>query len=139
TKFWEAVKKISFEELIEALESNIQVEKSDNIFIQASIPLWLKPFLMRSFPETSDLNHFLELQHKRPALWIRLNHSEKREEVLKELKANNFDVKTSEQENTLAIFGEKSVYQFETFQKGFFEVQDYASQQIGYALDIKPG
>lgn len=133
--FWSAVKTIPFEKLY-ALSEN---RHSNESLLTCSIPLWLEPYLKRRFTTESELNSFLDIQNQRPLLWIRLNHSDKYNEVIEDLKVNDFVVNNSSNPNTLSISGTKSVYLLDSFQKGFFEIQDYASQKIGYALNAKPG
>lgn len=135
-KFWDTVREFSFDAIYSHTKNNKIV---DDAFLKANIPYWLKSLLMSRFSNQEDFYKFLILQQKRPALWIRLNHSDKLDDVVNDLKYNGFDVCVYQNRSSLAISGHKSVYQIESFKNGFFEVQDYASQEIGLACNIMPG
>ncbi len=45
----------------------------------------------------------------------------------------------SENEITIELTARKNIFNLKSFQKGFFEVQDFSSQQVGLLLDPKPG
>lgn len=135
-KFWCAIQAFDFEEIYTTAGDLKTINDS---CLKVSIPFWLTDLLIRRFSDPQQLIQFLNLQQKRPALWIRLNDAHKSSDVISELELHDFKFKISSKHTTLAILGSKSVYQLESFKRGLFEVQDYASQEIGYACAIKPG
>lgn len=86
---------------------------------------------------TNEVHTFLQRQAVRPPLWIRLNYSERKAEVLAELLSHQANV--SEYQGTLKVQCARSLFEFEAYQHGLFEIQDYASQQIGACVAAKPG
>lgn len=88
----------------------------------------------------SDVIRFLQAQNERPPLWIRLNQPSAREQLEKDFAQHGLILNWSEDtENCAAVSGNFGVYQTESFQKGLFEVQDWASQQIAAAVEAQAG
>ena len=85
----------------------------------------------------SDLTRFLEQQAIRPPLWLRLNHPERKAEALDEFERNGLEA--VEEAGALRLRGDKGVMELECYKKGTVEIQDWASQQIGVAVDARPG
>ncbi len=86
-----------------------------------------------------DLVRFVSLQNVRAPLWIRLNNTEKRHEVEKDLTSHDLAVTWMEGGEAALVRGSFGVYQCDSFKSGFFEVQDGASQQIASSVHAKPG
>jgi 16S rRNA (cytosine967-C5)-methyltransferase len=118
-----------------------------------SIPHWYASSLQERI-ETShwsdqDGLHFLSAQMTRPPLWLRLNHHDKESNVILDLKNMGFtlhnktpEIMDSSQNNlssALAVQGSSGIYTLPSYQKGFFEIQDLASQRIGRHIDARPG
>jgi 16S rRNA (cytosine967-C5)-methyltransferase len=80
---------------------------------------------------------FLALQSGRPPLWLRLNHPQRREEVLTDLRRHGLEV--AAEGAALCVSGAKGIYETDAYQNGLIEIQDWASQRIGAAVDAKPG
>lgn len=87
-----------------------------------------------------EVIRFLRAQNERPPLWIRLNQPSAREQLEKEFAQHGLLVEwTEDTENCAAVSGNFGVYQTVSFQKGLFEVQDWASQQIATTVDARAG
>lgn len=82
------------------------------------------------------LRNFVIRQSDRPPLWLRLNHPEKREQVLAEISAG-YDVDYNG--DALSLIGPRGIFDLACWQNGDVEIQDYASQQVGNAVAPKPG
>jgi 16S rRNA (cytosine967-C5)-methyltransferase len=65
---------------------------------------------------------------KKPRVWIRLrkNHSE---ELIQELKKLSIDYRTTPEPLTISFSPDVQLEKTESFQKGYFEIQDLSSQQ----------
>lgn len=83
---------------------------------------------------------FLDAQSTPAPLWIRLASDVRAPEVWTEFEKHKFEVKPAAHD-ALAwkVAGGLSLYEFATFKAGLFEIQDYASQQIGNAVESKAG
>lgn len=79
---------------------------------------------------------FIEKMGEKSPLWIRLNDLAHLDSLKKELAHENIRVLEEEAE-ALCIEGNKSLYVLESFKKGSFEIQDWASQQIVKLIDFK--
>ncbi len=85
----------------------------------------------------SFLNTYFNNLDSRPPLWIRLNHISKQKDVFEELTAQGFQ--WHEHDNgAIEVKGAKGIYNLKSFQNGFFEVQDFASQTLGLQMPWKP-
>ncbi len=91
----------------------------------------------RSGWTAAQLDAFLAAQARKPPLWLRLNHPERREEVVQELEAHGLEVEASGL--ALRVTGERGIYELPAYRSGAFEIQDWASQQIGGAVEARPG
>ncbi len=81
---------------------------------------------------------FLQKQQKRASLWIRLtNTTDKR--FLKELDRKNISYSVHpEQKTCIEINSPVNLHEFSQFKKGLLEVQDIASQGVGYICKPRP-
>jgi 16S rRNA (cytosine967-C5)-methyltransferase len=108
--------------------------------IYFSIPLWLLPELQNRFQFSAfgleQIEHFFSLLDSRPPLWIRPNHTKHKHEILDELQKENY--KVEEYLNAIQVTGSKGIFNLKTYQKGMFEIQDFASQQIGQHIQAHP-
>lgn len=91
----------------------------------------------RSGWTAAELDAFLAAQARKPPLWLRLNHLERSDEVLQELEAYGLDVEAHGE--ALRVTGERGIYELPAYRAGAFEIQDWASQQIGRDVEARPG
>ncbi|MCX6130226.1 MAG: RsmB/NOP family class I SAM-dependent RNA methyltransferase [Proteobacteria bacterium] len=84
-----------------------------------------------------DLQSFLDKQSQKAPLWIRLNPSAKVEQLEVELRGAGYEW-TAYGEAWL-LRGGKGLQNLDCFQKGWLEIQDRASQEIGRAVAARPG
>ncbi|RMD82151.1 MAG: RsmB/NOP family class I SAM-dependent RNA methyltransferase [Lentisphaerae bacterium] len=77
--------------------------------------------------------------NRRPPLWIRCQH-EPEEEVLEELRRHLVTPEASPLPGAYSLgFSHVNLYLLPPFKQGWFEIQDFASQVIGYATGASPG
>lgn len=141
--FFKQLKAIPAEDFFIYLERLEEIDLKDiedftAIMLKNSIPLWFQAALkkrMTDFPENIQ-KYFITQQNQRPPLWIRIKNHELVEVVQQELQENNFSIIILE-DLALALTGDKSIFTLAGYKKGYFEIQDYASQQIGLALAVK--
>lgn len=86
-----------------------------------------------------EIVRFISLQNVRAPLWIRLNDTEKKNEVEKDLTSHDLAVSWMASGEAAIVHGSFGVYQCDSFKAGFFEVQDGASQQIAASVSATPG
>ena len=100
------------------------------------IPDWV----YSKIPESTNKDKFVEYCQTRPPIWLRLQTSDT-SAFFNELKENNVKYAVHESiTNAVSIIeSEKSLYNYDSFQKGQFEIQDIASQIIGLTASPKPG
>lgn len=105
------------------------------------IPLWfaapLAARVSRSRWSGAELDAFLAAQARQPPLWLRLNHIERKDEVLRELAEHGLTAVAAGQ--AIRVSGERSIQPLHAYQSGAIEIQDWASQQIGRAVAVQPG
>jgi 16S rRNA (cytosine967-C5)-methyltransferase len=108
--------------------------------ILKSVPLWFADSLQHRAQHSAwNLEHFLEQLEHRPPLWLRLNHgTQHKSAFLEELKTNHLGV-SQHSATSFQISNPKSLQHLKSYQKGFFEIQDLASQHIGEHLFITKG
>ncbi len=129
--------------LLKVWEELIQ-KKSEKDIPLSLLLIWegIPPFFFAHLHERSEwlpevAQSFLEKQKLRPPLWLRLKSEGMREEVMAELAAEGFTAKSDGL--ALAVEGELGVYKLQSYQKGFIEIQDRASQRIGEAVPLERG
>jgi 16S rRNA (cytosine967-C5)-methyltransferase len=83
-----------------------------------------------------QIAQFLQAQDSRPPLWLRLNHADERDGVLRELE-ENYDVTVLQ--DGIAIDGDRGIFGLDCYKNGAIAVQDLASQQLAARVDCKPG
>jgi len=83
-----------------------------------------------------DIAHFLQAQDTRPPLWLRVNHADERADVLQELQEQ---YAVTEQQDSIAIEGDKGIFGLECYKNGAIAIQDLASQQLAARVACKPG
>lgn len=105
------------------------------------IPLWLAPPLEQRVSRSNwglpELQKFLASQAKQPPLWLRLNHPARKEDVLEELSEQGLEAVAQGQ--AIRVHSARSIQSLRMFQDGMVELQDWASQEIGRAVDAQPG
>lgn len=142
--FRNADPKSFFEIIVKRLDQDPSLVQGNSLaekLIFHSIPLWFEKSIEKRM-ETSgwsadELKTFLSQQDVRPPLWIRINHTEHTKDLLNELHAENFQTEVFG--STIKIIGAKGIFVLPSFQKGWFEIQDLASQHIGEHVQSKPG
>jgi 16S rRNA (cytosine967-C5)-methyltransferase len=109
--------------------------------IWTGVPPWFESFLQsrqqQDHWKTEKVTEFLRKQNFRPPLWLRLNHDEKKADVISELSREAFEVQDFGA--ALKAIGAKGIFATASYRDGFFEIQDLASQKIGAAVLTKPG
>ena len=83
----------------------------------------------------SQLQQWLVQQSRRPPVWIRINHPERRAEILAELA----DQVIAVNDEAVALEVQGSLNRFQCVQQGWLEVQDLASQALGATVACQPG
>ncbi len=82
-----------------------------------------------------QLQQWLTQQSRRPPVWIRINHPNRRAEILDELGEQVVAVEGE----ALALEVQGSLNRFQCVQQGWLEVQDLASQALGASVACRPG
>ncbi|MBQ8858108.1 MAG: 16S rRNA (cytosine(967)-C(5))-methyltransferase RsmB [Lachnospiraceae bacterium] len=109
--------------------------------VQFSIPEWLVEKIVKDYGMEQAKNMFVSLYENVGATTIRVNNSKIiTEECVKLLEKEGVHVeKAPYVENALEISGYDSLQFLESFQQGYFQVQDVSSMLVGLAADPKPG
>lgn len=109
---------------------------------QKTLPASWLSWLADSSLTGDDRNEFLNLINTRPPLYLRVNYNEKVAEIQADLESAGYAVTTFPRPSgliTLAVVGEKPIYELKSLKSGWVEIQDSASQLIGEAVDAHPG
>jgi 16S rRNA (cytosine967-C5)-methyltransferase len=127
-----------------ALANMRRLQKEGHFFsgmLLSSVPLWIAGALaerQKASGWSEQLTaRFLESQASRPPLWMRLNHPDQREQALRILTQEGFRVECVD--DALSVLGERGIFVSEAYKQGLLEIQDYASQRAGAAVQAKPG
>ena len=109
--------------------------------VQYSVPEWLVEKVIEDYGIENAKNMFASLYENVGATTIRVNNSKiSTEECVKLLEKEGVHVeKAPYVENALEISGYDSLAFLESFEKGYFQVQDVSSMLVGLAADPKPG
>lgn len=106
--------------------------------IRYSYPIWLYEYCESSIGK-EKWQETIKYLHEQAELVIRCNSSKiSPEKLIKEFKKENVKAEIIE-ENAILITERVNLFRTESFKKGYFEVQDYSSQQVAIMLDPKPG
>lgn len=108
----------------------------------AGLPLTWNAWLKNSSLPQSEIGGFITNLATRPPLYLRANFPEKEEEITTELRAAGFVVTATRHASgavAFALKGPKPIYELACLKNGFVEIQDFASQLIGEAVDAHPG
>lgn len=102
----------------------------------ALIPEWAYD----KFPADAPKDKFIEYCQIRPPIWLRVQVKDTTF-LLKEFAENNIKYRFHDTvKNAICIINaSQSIYNLESFTKGFFEIQDIGSQVIGLVASPKPG
>lgn len=107
----------------------------------AGIPLWFSQILKKraevSNWSSAQTKEFIDKQNVRSPLWLRLNHPEKAQGFFEELEKEGFEMERHD--NAVMVFGLKGIFTTQAYRDGLFEIQDFASQQIGLSVAAQPG
>lgn len=111
-----------------------QVSESLSRAVRESIPDWLDQLGESQFGAQWD--SILKSLNRKSEVDLRVNTLRAQPaQVLKSLQEEGYSVsQLSEQPETLVLNERKNVFTSEAFKKGFFEVQDRASQKVGHFL-----
>ena len=109
--------------------------------VHYSIPEWLVEKVIEDYGTENAKNMFASLYENVGATTIRVNNSKiSTEECVKLLEKEGVHVeKAFYVENALEISGYDSLAFLESFENGYFQVQDVSSMLVGLAADPKPG
>lgn len=109
--------------------------------VQYSIPEWLVEKIIKDHGTENARNMFASLYENVGATTIRVNSSKiSTEECVKLLEKEGGHVeKAAYVDNALEISGYDSLGFLESFEKGYFQVQDVSSMLVGLAANPKPG
>ena len=109
--------------------------------VQYSVPEWLVEKISKDYGVESAKNMFASLYENVGATSIRVNNSKiSTEECAEFLKKEGVHVeKAAYVKNALEISGYDSLGFLESFEKGYFQVQDVSSMLVGLAAAPKPG
>ncbi len=101
------------------------------------LPDWVHDAL----PSGIDKDSFIKALGERPPIYLRLQcNAGQRSAVLEELEAHEAEVtEIPNVKDALAIRAKVNMYSLESYRKGWFEIQDLASQCVGLICQAKPG
>ena len=118
-----------------------QKEPVKSLSVQYSVPEWLVEKVIKDYGMEHAKNMFDSLYENVGATSIRVNTSKiSTEECVKLLEKEGVHVeKGAYVENALEISGYDSLGFLETFEKGYFQVQDVSSMLVGLAANPKSG
>lgn len=129
--------------IMEVLAKRLQdqaTRSAEAHWVWSGVPPAVWPAL-REWPR-ERAHRFAEMQATRPPLWIRLNHPhqpESKTRITDDFAAVGLRLEFEPDGISARVRGERSIYEVPTFKEGLFEVQDWASQQIGRAIAASPG
>ena len=86
-----------------------------------------------------QLAAWINLQHSRAPLWLRLNAPARRDDCIRELRDAGFTRLDWDPPAALRVSGHKGIFGTTPYTAGWLEIQDRASQRIGEALSLQPG
>ncbi len=101
------------------------------------LPDWVRAAL----PEDIDQSDFINALTERPPIYLRLQcTAEQRSFVLEELETLGAEItEIPNVKDALAIRAKVNMYSLESYRKGWFEIQDLASQCVGLICQARPG
>ena len=116
-------------------------ELVEALAVQYSVPEWLVEKIIKDYGMKNAKNMFASLYENVGATTIRVNNSKiSTEECVKLLKKEGIHVeKAPYVDNALEISGYDSLNFLDSFEKGYFQVQDVSSMLVGLAADPKEG
>lgn len=149
---WGFAKQVkNYEKRLAFFEKQAELAKTSPFSALGLIWQGLRPNLLPKLQERAALNgwseaqllQFIDMQNAQPPLWLRaneLNH-ELSSEYLKLLQQQLLEagVNCQLRQDQLCAMGGKGVEGASIYQEGKIEIQDLASQQVAYALDVQPG
>ena len=101
------------------------------------LPDWVKEAL----PADLDKETFINALGARPPIYLRLQcTAEERNAVIDELVQHDAEInEVPEVKEALAVRAKVNMYSLESYRKGWFEIQDLASQCVGLVCQARPG
>ena len=118
-----------------------ETDKIKAFSVKYSVPEWLVEKVVSDYGKEAAQAMFASLYENEGAITIRVNTSKVSvEECRKALEAEGVTVKKAPYvETALEISGYDSLLFLESFQKGYFQVQDVSSMMVGLAANPKKG
>ncbi len=112
-----------------------------NLSVQYSVPEWLAEKIVKDYGFEAAKAMFANAFENVGTTSIRVNNSKiTTEECIRLLEKEGVHVeRASYVENALEISGYDSLMLLESFNRGYFQVQDVSSMLVGLAADPKPG
>ncbi len=103
------------------------------------LPSWLLERFQNSYPDTWEA--LLQALNRMAPVYLRVNTLKaSAEEVVCALQQEGIEAKQVEGfEDAVVLLRRANIFKLKIFQKGYFEVQDLASQQVAPLLEVKPG
>ena len=125
----------------EIVMPDLEKEPVRALSVQYSVPEWLVEKIMKDYSLEHAKNMFVSLYENVGATTIRVNNSKiSTEECAKLLEKEGVHVeKAAYVENALEISGYDSLGFLESFEDGYFQVQDVSSMLVGLAANPKEG
>lgn len=99
--------------------------------------IWLTERAHTSHWSDAEKSQWLELQHQRPPLWLRLAAGHE-EAAVNSLTQDGFAPQTR-QGRALAVIAQPGLEKTDAWQAGWIEIQDKASQAVVDAMSLNPG
>lgn len=122
---------------IEALDVLLSPGDKKHVFRHEDLaPEWVKDELKCPY----DYTEMIEMLQQRPPMWLRVQNATP-EEVIQELKREELDPSQHEEiENALCLINPRvNLYTLKPYKEGRIEVQDLASQLIGFICSPESG
>ncbi|CDR33041.1 RsmB/NOP family class I SAM-dependent RNA methyltransferase [Criblamydia sequanensis] len=132
---WEGRLKLLEEKGIDALKFTKDLPDH----VKFSFPKFLYEALSRSF-ETEELFPLLSVLNEKAPICIRANALKIDRDDLFDKWSDEYPIQKTEESPYGIVFEDRvNLFGLEEFKKGFFEVQDEASQLVGLKIEAKPG
>ena len=108
-----------------------------SIAIEDLLPDWVQ----NALPSDLDQTSFIKALGERPPIYLRLQcNAGERSYVMEELDSHDAEItEIPNVRDALAIRAKVNMYSLESYRKGYFEIQDLASQCVGLICQAKPG
>ncbi len=124
----------SLDDKLHAFQKSFNLQ---DLSIHDLVPDWF----IKELPENFELDELIKDLQKRPPMWLRLQGPQSPNSSLTELEEQGLKPLTHPimTKAVKLINPRVNLYELQSFRKGRFEVQDLASQSLGFACQAKPG